>query len=311
MGRISVNITRTIAEEFERFILFKTSEGLAEKTVYTYRNHFKYISKFLDVDVQFSDLKKEDIQNAISEMRKGGISPNSIASYVRVLKAFISWAKSEGMTDITISNYKTEETIKETYTDNELLILLKKPNMSNCRFSEYRTWVIMNFLINSGARASTIRYIKNKDVDFDNGYIAYRHNKGGKVQLIPLCSEMIRILKEYVSYRGGELNDYLFCSEDGIQLSESALRRSIERYNKRRGIAKTSTHLFRHTFAKKYLLDCEGNAFALQKLLGHSTLDMTRHYCNLYDADIIKNYDSISPLQLLTPKNQHIKLKKK
>lgn len=59
---------------------------------------------------------------------------------------------------------------------------------------------------------------------------------------------------------------------------------------------KTSIHLFRHTFAKKYLVDCGGNAFTLQRLLGHSTLDMTKHYCTIFDADITKNYDSFSLL---------------
>ncbi|MBQ8736932.1 MAG: hypothetical protein IJY78_03785, partial [Bacteroidaceae bacterium] len=50
------------------------------------------------------------------------------------------------------------------------------------------------------------------------------------------------------------------------------------------------------TFARKYLMDCGGNAFTLQKLMGHSTLNMTKRYCSLYDADIAKDYDMHSPL---------------
>ena len=42
-------------------------------------------------------------------------------------------------------------------------------------------------------------------------------------------------------------------------------------------------------------VDCGGDAFMLQKLLGHSTLAMTKHYCAIYDADISKNYDRFSP----------------
>jgi len=34
----------------------------------------------------------------------------------------------------------------------------------------------------------------------------------------------------------------------------------------------------------------------LQKLLGHSTLKMTRHYCAIYDADIAQDFDRFSPL---------------
>ena len=82
-------------------------------------------------------------------------------------------------------------------------------------------------------------------------------------------------------------------------LSENALRLAIAHYNRSRGVGKTSIHLFRHTFARKYLVDCGGDAFMLQKLLGHSTLAMTKHYCAIYDADISKNYDRFSPLAQL------------
>ena len=107
---------------------------------------------------------------------------------------------------------------------------------------------------------------------------------------------MIAILREYGRYRGGEPTDYLFCTETGTQLTENGLRQSIARYNMRCGVQKTSIHLFRHTFARKYLIDCGGDAFTLQKLLGHSTLAMTKHYCAIYDADLTKNYDNFSPL---------------
>ena len=138
----------------------------------------------------------------------------------------------------------------------------------------------------------------------------YRHTKNKKSQVIPLCSSMVIILKEYLYYREGAANDYLFCKEDGDQMSDDALKSAIRRYNKRRGVHKSSIHLFRHTYAKKYLLDCDGNAFSLQRLLGHSTLEMTRHYCNIYNVDLVKNYDDFSPLQKLNSKEKKISLKK-
>ena len=124
------------------------------------------------------------------------------------------------------------------------------------------------------------------DIDLENGIVHYRHNKNHKSQVTPLCSEMIKILREYLRFRAGKDTDPLFCTEYGLPLTENALRKSIVRYNTRRGVSKTSIHLFRHTFARKYLIDCGGDAFTLQKLLGHSTLQMTKHYCAIFDADI-------------------------
>lgn len=59
-------------------------------------------------------------------------------------------------------------------------------------------------------------------------------------------------------------------------LSENALRLAIAHYNRSRGVEKISIHLFRHAFARKYLVDCGGDAFMLQKLLGHSILAALR-----------------------------------
>ena len=80
-------------------------------------------------------------------------------------------------------------------------------------------------------------------------------------------------------------------------LSENALKYAIRRYNQGRSVNKTSLHMFRHTFARKYLMDCGGNAFELQKLLEHSTLEMTKHYCAIFNSDLSRDYDKRSPLE--------------
>ena len=124
--------------------------------------------------------------------------------------------------------------------------------VGKCNFAEYRTWVIINLLLNNGCRAATIRNIKIKDVDLDNLVIYLRHTKNKKLQVIPLCSELCSILREYLKIRSGSAYEYLFPNENGEQLKEDGLRSSITRYNNRRGIEKTSIHAFRHTFARKY-----------------------------------------------------------
>ena len=309
MPTIKIKKSLTLEEAFGNFLLIKTSQGVTEATLKNYKSSLHCVSYYIDTSIPLNELQKSDLQIGIAKMRATNLATNTIATYVRILRVFLSWAKEEGYCNISIPNYKTEETVKETYTDAELTALLKKPNMRTSRFPEYRTWVIINFLVNSGARASTIRKILIDDVDLDRGTVTYRHNKNHKVQTIPLCSQMIIILNEYLYYRRGTKSDYLFCTESGEMLTEHALRNAIVRYNTSRGVTKTSIHLFRHTFAKKYLIDCGGDAFTLQRILGHSTLDMTRHYCNIYNVDLVKNYDSFSPLQQLTSKEKRITLK--
>ena len=302
MKKSSDNIT--LREAFKDFLISKSAKGIKDKTITTYNYHFTSISKRLDVDMTFGELSKRDLEKAVVSMRSEGLSQNSISTYVRILNIFLRWCAGEGYTNITLPKVKEVETVKETYTDEELDLLLRRPS-ADCQFCEYRNWVIINFLLNSGCRAATIRNIQNRDVSLADNQVIFRHTKNGRIQVIPLCSRMVNVLRGYMAVRGGSAADYLFCNEYGDMLTENALRLAISRYNQRRGVQKTSIHLFRHTFARKYLVDCGGNAFTLQKLLGHSTLKMTKHYCSIYDADIAKNYDNVSPLaQMYHPKEK-------
>ena len=294
MAKIKLVVSATIEETFSDFIISKKAKGLAEKTLQSYQAQFQAVAWHLDVKMDIAMLQKADLDAMIISMR--------------TLKSFFSWCNEQGITRLNIPLYKAEETVKETYSDLELSALLKNPDIRKATFAEYRDWVIINFLLNCGSRAATVRAIQIRDVDLDGGVVFYRHTKNRKTQVIPLCSAMVSILREYLRHRGGEAADFLFCTETGSQLTENGLRQSIARYNTQRGVQKTSIHLFRHTIARKYLIDCGGDAFTLQKLLGHSTLAMTKHYCAIFDADLTKNYDNFSPLAQMKSNSTRIKM---
>ena len=306
--KITMNASsyKSVAEVFEDFVISQTAQGLSSVTLTNYRHHFHSISRHLDTSQSMDTLTKNKLEAMVVSMRQSGLAHNSISSYCRVLRTFLGWCEREGMTVPPMPHIKDKETVKESYTDEELEAILKRPN-KNCSFCEYRNWVVVNFLMNCGCRASTVRNIQNRDVDLDTRQIIFRHNKNGKIQTVPLCSVMVSILREYMAVRKGKSDDYLFCDQYGGMLSMNALRLAVARHNQSRGVEKTSTHLYRHTFARKYLVDCGGDAFMLQKLLGHSTLKMTKHYCAIYDADIAKNFDRFSPLAQMNQPRERIK----
>lgn len=73
--------------------------------------------------------------------------------------------------------------------------------------------------------------------------------------------------------------------------------RDVKRLCKRLGFdppART-LHALRHTFAVNYLRR-GGSVFHLQKLLGHSTLEMTRRYANLMTEDLQAVHERVSLL---------------
>ena len=289
----------TVADAVEMFINDRISMGLAPKSIKSYKAKLWVFSKYLDFDSQLTQLTSNQAREAVNLMSESGLSRNTIQSYVRDFRVFLRWCREQGWTDVDVKPFKGAETTPVTYTEEELKLLLKKPNMKFCLFSEYRTWVIVNLLVDNGIRASSVRNIQIRDVMLDVSMIKLRHTKNKKAQNIPLSPRMVAILKEYLKIRRGDPDEYLFPNAEGNQMTEHSLRHAIRKYNLSRGVQKTGIHAFRHTFARMYLVDCDGNALKLQKLLGHSTLKMTQHYVQLFDQDLVAEYQNHSPLTKL------------
>lgn len=285
---------KTIQDALDDFINDRIANGLSTASITAYEDQIGVFAKHIDFQMQIGELTKADVNRAIKEMLDYNLSRNSIQSYVRSLRVFLRYCRECGFTMLDVKPFKGAETVPETYTDEELILLLKKPNMKKCRFSEYRTWVMVNLLVDSGIRSSSLRCIQNQDVE--EYAIRLRHTKNKKSHSVPLSQNMSRLLRDYMKIRKGKPEDYLFPNLDGKQMTPASLRHAIVRYNESRGVEKTSVHAFRHTFARMYLVECGGDALKLQRLLGHSTLDMTKHYVRLFDDDLIADFQKHSPL---------------
>ena len=82
------------------------------------------------------------------------------------------------------------------------------------------------------------------------------------------------------------------------QLSDTSIHQSIRKYNHSRGVQRTGLHALRHTFAKEWILN-NGDVFRLQKMLGHSTLEMTKRHVRMFNEDLKKDIDVYCPLDTL------------
>lgn len=74
----------------------------------------------------------------------------------------------------------------------------------------------------------------------------------------------------------------------GATILKGGLQHTIAKYNKSRYVEKTSIHQFRHTFAKGIVMN-GGREFKLQSLLGHSTLNMSKEYVDMFGEDLKEN----------------------
>ncbi len=295
----------TLKEVYERFIASRRAINVSTETISYYGYCYKFFTEFVGEDILANDIDSDLINRYVSHLlEKDSICDITVNSYLRGIRVILNYGmKEDYIKPFQIKLLKVEKKVKPTYTDNELLALTKKPNTKKCEFAEYRNWVIVNFLLRTGVRLATIVETRIGDVDLSNMMLTLRNMKNRKQQFIPISNELGKVIREYLEFRKGQSEDYLFCNPYGEKLTKDAVKSTIASYNYKRGVAKTSIHVFRHTFSKKWILN-GGDVFKLQKILGHSTLDITREYVNMFSTDLQQNFESFNPLDRLLQENR-------
>lgn len=300
----------TVDEAFDIFIQKAEVRNLSERTIKTYKNHFMIFCKSVDRDKIMEQVDIDVVDDFVLYLKENSNANDiTIASYLRTIRSFLYWAMKEGyVANFNIPIPKTEKKVKETYSQEELRKLLKKPNLKKCDFTEYKIWVFENYLLGTGNRISSALNLKIRDIDFDSSNIIIRKTKNRHQMIIPISSTLESVLKEYLKVRNGKDDDYVFCNAYGGQGELRSYQQAVADYNIKRNVYKTSCHLFRHTFAKNWLLN-GGDIFRLQKILGHSDLTVVKEYVNLFTNDLCIDFDKFNPLDNFNRKQAKIKMK--
>lgn len=300
---------KTFAEGVAEYLLDCKARNLRQGTIAHYQEAVKQIYKRLPPETSISALNEKTMPEFIIALRDDpNLNEVSMGTYARDLKTLMRFfMKCEYLPYFEIQIPKADRHPIETYTDKELRLLLRKPDVRRCNFATYRSWAVINFLLSTGIRQNSLVNIKIKDLDFDNNIVYVNVTKNRKPLIIPLNEEIVKVLQEYLKYRGGVSDDWLFCSTYGEQLTRSSSYHAIWDYCHLRGLDKTGVHRFRHTFAKKWVI-MGGSVVTLQKILGHSSLAITENYLNVLTSDLKKDLEEINIIRSL--KQEHIKVNK-
>ena len=284
---------RTVSSAKEDFLRHCRVKNLSARTVEYYGEDLNYFMRCVPVEF-VEEITKEVLEGFILHEMDKGNKVTAINSRIRGIRVFLKYcAEREWMEGFKLDLLKEDQTVKEPYTDAELKRLLKRPKSNH--WTEWRSWATINTFLATGIRASTLVNIRIMDVDFTQDTIFLKKLKNRKQQTVPISKALKDALLLYLKLWDWSNEDFLFPSNTNTQLSVHALESDVRRYNISRGVTKTSLHLFRHTFAKNYIL-AGGGMVQLQAILGHSTLDMTRKYVNLYGRDIHRDFDRLNPL---------------
>ena len=301
--------TITLEEGFNEFLDDCMARNLRPYTIKHYKEAYKVIIRYVEPSINIKKLNSNFVKDYIINLQATNIKDQTLHTYVRDLKTILYYfMKQQYIPTFKISLPKTNNKPIETYTKEEIDKLLKKPNINKCTFAEYRNWAITNTFLSLGIRSTSLRNIKNKDVDFDNGLINIMHTKNRKALILPMTESLSKVLKQYMRVRKGDTDDYLFCTVSGKQLCKPTLYEALVGYNKDRGVTTIGIHRLRHTFAKQWVLN-SGSISVLQKVLGHSNLQITENYINLLTSDIAKEMEEIDILKQFNKERKSIKMK--
>jgi integrase/recombinase XerD len=151
-------------------------------------------------------------------------------------------------------------------------------------------------LLDTGCRITEALTLRLSDVDMENMLITL-DGKGRKQRIVPFSFALRKAIHRFVADFNRKPDSLLFATLEGTQVRRMTALRSIKLLCRQLGFTPPgrTLHAFRRTFAVNYLRR-GGSVFHLQKVLGHSSLEMTRRYANLVTADLQAMQERVSLL---------------
>lgn len=277
-------------ELFEKFVESKRLIGVKETTVKHYYNLKRVIDRdteVLEIPRKLAELEEEDVQQLILYWQRLGLVPASINSKLRVMKTFFRFMADRGFRKTyvmqNIKNVREKVEIKDTLEKPEIKLISQWFKMQKS-FAGFRNLVLFQFLLDTGVRISEALSIKLQDIREDTVYIL--EAKGLKQRIVFLSKQMRETLDIYLDIRGSVDTDYLFVNIDGNQLQKRTFQEDMRDAVQACGIEKKITpHALRRTYAR-YAVMAGIDPFSLATLLGHSSLEVTTRYVQMWGQDL-------------------------
>jgi len=228
---------------------------------------------------------------------KEPISKVTANYHLIALRAFLKYLNKRDITAPSpeeIELAKTDERQISFLDDDELVLLLSKPNLGTIQ--GIRDRAILDLLFSTGLRISELTNLRRDEIDLDRGEFSVK-GKGGKVRVVFLDHEAKESLSRYLSSRQDK-SEFMFISyghsnKSEIRMSKSesgitprSVQRMIHKYARMAGLTKKVTpHVLRHSFATDLLMS-GADIRSVQQLLGHSSITTTQIYTHVTDQHL-------------------------
>lgn len=317
---------KTIRAAIDDFLLDRESRNLSEKTLKQHRTSLAHLVDFLETQHKVTHLSMIEAVHlrawlvflAKQPGKRGNTSVTRTTRtcrwYAQSMHAFCHWLHEE-------------ECIDENPAARVEMPKLEKPLIRIIEFEEFekllaacaapqeqgfiadrnaaRNRAILWVLWDTGIRVGELCDMRLSNFDRHQGTLIV-FGKGRKERRVALGRNALRALLYYLDrWRqdaeelrtiGNPNEEHVFLSEGGEGLTIHGIEMLFKRLRARTGIKgkRVSAHIFRHTFAVRYLM-LGGDIFSLQELLGHEDISTIKNYMHLNDVNVQAQKRKFSP----------------
>lgn len=273
----------------QRFVRHLAAGSVAPRTAAIYVDAVERLRKYLvrqGAPTEIDRLKQEHIEGYIADTIER-TSRGTAAFHYRALRQFFRWCVEQDLIADTpmrrMSPVRVDVRPPEVLTDIQLTALLEA--CAGRDFEARRDRALLRLLIDTGVRRGEIVGLRwqpgtpdENDIDLDQRVFRVR-GKGGRWRMVRFGRKAALDLDRYLVARAAHpaaQDPALWLGRRGI-LTASGLLQIIRRRGREAGNEHVFTHLFRHSFADRWLRS-GGSESDLMVLAGWRSRSMLSRY---------------------------------
>ncbi|RAP29622.1 hypothetical protein C2W64_03272 [Brevibacillus laterosporus] len=265
----------------EIFLEYMSSIGRSEETISGYGKDLVYFTRFLEnkynCESYMDEITVSDIEEYLHYLKEErGYAPASRLRNLHTLRSFFAYAYKKELVvrniALSVEKIKVQQKERTYLADGEVERLVHAIDHALIR-------LVVIVLYMTGLRISECLNLTVDDVNLEEKVIHVVAGKGNKDRLIPISLRLLPLLQEYLQEKRPKTGSPLFfCTKKTGMLSPVYVNKVITEAVKKLGWKKKVTaHILRHSFASQ-LVKNDVNLVQIQKLLGHSSLNVTSIY---------------------------------
>ncbi len=320
---VARRVKRTVRSCIDEYILDHKSQNHSPKTIEWHTLSLGKLADYLEKQgiTSIEEIEKVHLLGWLSALgsepgaRGKTLAARSVNCYARSMRAFCRWLETEGYVQVAPSNHVRMPKVGKPliriieFDEFERMLQACIPPHEVGPIADRnaaRNRAIFWLLWDTGIRLAELCDLRLSNFDRTKGVIIV-HGKGDKERRIALGRNALRALLLYIDrYRPGreeliELGnaneEHVFLSESGFPFTRRGVDMLFQRIRKRAALPndkRISPHIFRHTFAVRYLM-LGGDIYTLQELLGHEDIATIKNYMHLNDTLVQEQKRKFSP----------------